>query len=152
VLLGAYAWRQVRQLEPLIPRELLRSRAFAGVTAANVLVGAALIVTLVDVPILGRLVFDLEALDSGLLLTQFLIGVPVGAVAGGFLAGRVGNRITAALGILVSAGAVLQMSTWSSNELAIHIGPLRQADIGLAICGLGFGLVIAPLTAGVLAL
>jgi len=152
LLLGGYGWRQVRQLEPLIPRDLLRSRAFAGSMAANVLIGAALIVTLVDVPILGRLVFNLEALDSGLLLTQFLIGVPVGAVAGGFLAGRVGNRITAALGMLVSAAAFLQMSTWSSNELAIHIGPIRQADIGLAICGLGFGLVIAPLTAGVLAL
>ncbi len=152
ILLGAYAWRQVRQLEPLIPRELLRSRAFAGVTAANVLVGAALIVTLVDVPILGRLVFDLEALDSGLLLTQFLIGVPVGAVAGGLLGARVGNRITAAAGVVLSALAFVQMSTWSANELTIHAGPIRQADVALALCGVGFGLVIAPLTAGVLAL
>ena len=132
VLLGAYGWRQVRQLEPLIPRDLLRSRAFIGVTAANVLIGAALIVTLVDVPILGRLVFNLEALDSGLLLTQFLIGVPVGAVAGGFLAGRIGNRTTAGIGILVSAAAFLQMSGWSSNELAHPPGTVRQADIALA--------------------
>ena len=29
---------------------------------------------------------------------------------------------------------------------------MRQADIALAICGLGFGVVIAPLTASVLAL
>src|SRR5437016_4863127 len=145
LLLGGYGWRQVRQLEPLIPRDLLRSRAFAGSMAANVLIGAALIVTLVDVPILGRLVFNLEALDSGLLLTQFLIGVPVGAVAGGFLAGRVGSRVTAAFGIALSAAAFLQMSGWSSDELSLHVGPLRQADIALAICGFGFGLVIAPL-------
>ena len=152
ILLGAYGWRQVRQLEPLIPRELLRSRAFIGATAANVLIGAALIVALVDVPILGRLVFNLEALDSGLLLTQFLIGVPIGAVAGGFLAGRAGNRVTAAGGVVVSASAFLQMSTWSANELALRLGPIREADIALAVCGFGFGLVIAPLTAGVLAL
>jgi MFS family permease len=150
--LGAYGWRQLRTLEPLIPRDLLRSRAFLGATAANLLIGAALIVTLVDVPILGRLVFDLEALDSGLLLTQFLVGVPVGAVVGGLLAGRFGNRATAAIGVAVSAAAFLQMSTWSSGELSFRIGPLRQADISLAICGLGFGLVIAPLTAAVLAL
>jgi MFS family permease len=151
-VLAAYGWRQLRQLEPLIPRSLLRSRAFAGVVVANVLIGAALIVTLVDVPILGRLVFNLEQLDSGLLLTQFLLGIPIGAVAGGVLAGRFGNRLTAAAGIAVSAAAFLQMSGWTANELSLHLGPLRQADLALALCGLGFGLVIAPLTAGVLAL
>jgi MFS family permease len=151
-LLGAYAWRQLRALEPLIPRPLLRSRAFAGVTTANVLIGAALIVTLVDVPILGRLVFNLEALDSGLLLTQFLIGVPIGAVLGGMLSARAGNRVVGATGVAVSAAAFLQMATWSSNELTYRLGPIRQADLALATCGLGFGLVIAPLTAGVLAL
>jgi MFS family permease len=152
LLLSAYGWRQARGLAPLIPRELLRSRAFIGATAANVLIGAALIVALVDVPILGRLVFNLEALDSGLLLTQFLAGVPVGAVAGGFLAGRIGNRATASIGVLVAAAAFFQMSGWSADELARHAGPLRQADLALALCGLGFGLVIAPLTAAVLAL
>ena len=150
--LAAYGWRQLRRLEPLIPRHLLRSRAFAGVAVANVLIGAALIVTLVDVPLLGRLVFNLEQLESGLLLTQFLVGVPIGAVAGGVLAGRFGNGLTAAAGIVVSAAAFFQMSGWTGNELSLHLGPLRQADVALAICGLGFGLVIAPLTAGVLAL
>ncbi|HKW59687.1 MAG TPA: MFS transporter [Candidatus Dormibacteraeota bacterium] len=152
VLLGAYGWRQLRSLEPLVPRQLLRSRPFAGVTTANVLIGAALMVALVDVPILGRLVFNLEALDSGLLLTQFLIGVPVGALLGGVLSARLGNRITGAAGITISAAAFLQMATWTSGELAYEFGPVKQADVALAVCGLGFGLVIAPLTAGVLAL
>jgi len=152
VVLGAYGWRHVHRLETLIPRHLLRSRAFVGAAAANVLIGGALIATLVDVPLLGRLVFNLNQLDSGLLLTQFLIGVPVGAVAGGFLAGRAGDRVTAALGILVSAAAFVQMSGWRADEPSLHIGPLRQADLALAACGLGFGLVIAPLTAAVLAL
>jgi MFS family permease len=152
VVLGVYAWRQLRQLEPLIPRELLRSRAFAGATVANLLIGAALMVALVDVPLLGRLVFNLDQLGSGLLLTQFLIGVPVGAVLGGFAAARWGPRLTAAVGISLSAVAFLQMAGWESNALTRHMGPLREADISLAACGLGFGLVIAPLTASVLAL
>jgi len=152
LLLGAYGWRQVRQLEPLIPRDLLRSRSFRGAAAANVLLGAALMVALVDVPILGRLVFSLDALDSGLLLTQFLLGVPIGAVAGGFLAARSGNRVTSAAGLVLAAFAFMQMSRWSANELSVHLGPIREADIALAVCGLGFGLVIAPLTAGVLVL
>ena len=152
VCLGAYGWRQLRRLEPLIPRELLRSRLFAGASLANLLVGAALMVALVDVPILGRLVFSLDQLGSGLLLTQFLIGVPIGAVAGGILAGRIGARLTATIGVVVSAAAFLQMSGWTANELALRLGPLRQADVALAACGLGFGLVIAPVTAAVLAL
>lgn len=152
IVLAAYGWRQARQLEPFIPHTLLRSRAFAGAVAANLLIGGALMVALVDVPLLGRLVFKLDALGSGLLLTQFLIGVPVGAVAGGLLGSRFDLRVTAALGILVSAVAFLQMSGWRANELSLHTGPLRQADIALGMCGLGFGIVIAPLTAAVLAL
>ena len=151
-VLAAYAWRQIRRLEPLIPRDLLRSRAFVGATLANLLIGAALIVTLVDVPLLGRLVFNLDQLGSGLLLTQFLVGVPVGALAGGLLASRLGDRLTAAPGVAVSALAFLQMSGWSADELALRLGPFRQADLSLALCGLGFGLVIAPLTAAVLGL
>jgi MFS family permease len=152
ILLATYAWRQLRSLEPLIPRDLLRSPAFVGVTAANLLIGAALIVTLVDVPILARLVFNLDALDSGLLLTQFLVGVPVGALLGGLASARMGSRVVGAAGIVVSALAFVQMATWSANELDLYLGPVRQADVALAICGIGFGLVIAPLTASVLAL
>ena len=152
VVLGAYGWRHVTRLETLIPRDLLRSRAFVGAAAANVLIGGALIATLVDVPLLGRLVFNLNQLDSGLLLTQFLLGVPIGAVAGGFLAGRAGDRVTAALGIAVSAAAFVQISGWPADELSLHAGPVRQADLALGACGLGFGLVIAPLTAAVLGL
>jgi len=152
VVLGVYGWRQARRLEPLIPRALLSSRGFIGAAVANVLIGAAIIAALVDVPVLGRLVFHLDQLDSGLLLTQFLAGVPIGALLGGFAAGRVGSRVTATFGLLLSTAAFLLMAGWGADELSRHAGPLRQADLALAACGLGFGLVIAPLTATVLAL
>jgi MFS family permease len=152
LVLGLYGWRQLHALEPLIPRALLRSPRFAGVAGANLLIGAALIVVLVDVPILARLVFNLDQLAAGLLLTQFLIGVPVGAILGGVLAGRIGERLTAVIGTLLAAGAFLQMSTWQATELAVRVGPFRSADIALAACGLGFGVVVAPLAATVLKL
>jgi MFS family permease len=114
------------------------------------LIGVALMVALVDVPILGRLVFNLDQLGSGLLLTQFLAGIPIGAVIGGLVAGRVGARLVATAGVVLSALSFFQMAGWTANELSLRIGPFRQADIALALCGLGFGLVIAPLTASVL--
>ena len=152
VFLVLYGWRQVRRLEPLVPRDLLQSRTFIGAAASNLLIGAALMVALVDVPVLGRLVFSLDQLGSGLLLSRFLVGIPIGALLGGWLAGRVGGRAVAVGGMALSAGAFLQMSTWPANELSLYFGPLRHADIALAVCGLGFGIVIAPLTAAVLAL
>jgi MFS family permease len=150
VVLGAYGWRQVRALEPLIPRQLLRSRRFIGASAANLLIGVALMVALVDVPILGRLVFNLDQLASGLLLSHFLLGVPIGALLGGLLATRFSSRLVAVAGMLCSAAAFLQMSGWQSNELTMRLASFRQVDVALGACGLGFGIVIAPLTATVL--
>jgi MFS family permease len=142
----------VRRLDPLIPRALLRSRAFIGSSAANLLVGAALMVALVDIPILGRLVFNLGELDSGLLVSRLLVGVPIGAVAGGLLASRAGLRPVAIVGVALSAVAFWHMSGWPQSELSLHVGPFRAADLDLFVCGLGFGVVIAPLAAAVLAM
>ena len=152
VVLGLYARRQATRLEPLIPHRLLQSRAFIGATVANLLIGVALMVALVDVPLLGRLVFKLDQLGSGLLLSRFLIGVPAGAVLGGLLATRIGHRATAVAGTVLAAGAFAQMSGWQSNELTLQVGPMHVADLALVACGLGFGIVIAPLAARVLEL
>jgi len=151
-VLGVYVWRQVRQLEPFIPRALLQSPSFIGATTANLLIGAALMVALVDVPLLGRLVFKLEQLDSGLLLSHFLLGVPLGAVLGGLGAARFGPRPAAIAGMLVAAAAFVQMAGWQADELSLHAGPFRVVDLALGACGLGFGIVIAPLAARVLEL
>jgi MFS family permease len=148
--LGLFAWRQARLLDPLLPRELLLARPFAGSLLANLLLGGALMVVLLDVPVLARAVFDVDQLHAGLLLTQFLVGIPVGALLGGWLTGRLGGRVVAVAGLLVAASGFYFMTRWQADELARHLGPLREADLVLGLCGLGFGLVIAPLAAAVL--
>jgi MFS family permease len=150
VSLCFYGWRQARRLEPLIPRSVLRSRVFLGATAANLLTGAALMVALVDVPILGRAVYGLDQLGSAVLLTSFLAGLPVGALLGGLLAGRLGRRLTIAAGLAAAATCFWMMSGWGLDELGRRAWLVRRADLELALGGLGFGLVIVPLTASVL--
>ena len=114
---------------------------------ANLLAGGALMVALVDVPILARGVYDLDTLASGLLLSRFLIGIPAGALAGGWLAGSLGQRATSAAGLVVAGGAFVLMSGWDLHALGAA-SPIASAE--LAACGVGFGLVIAPLSLAVL--
>jgi MFS family permease len=147
LLLAGFGWREARRLSPLIAPDLLRRPAFAGSLLANLVAGAALMVALVDVPVLARGVFDLDTLNSGLLLVRLLLGLPVGAVLGGWLGGRIGRRWTAGLGLGVASGAFALMSGWGVGELESAGLP---ATFELFCCGLGFGLVIAPLSAAVL--
>ncbi len=148
--LGGYAWRQSRQADPLIPPALLRNRTFIGANVTNLMVGAVLIVALVDVPIVARGVFGLGEIDAALLLARFMVVIPVGAVAGGWLAGRIGYRWGATLGLAVAAVAFLRMSGWQADELRRVLLGLPDATVTLALCGLGFGLVIAPVAAAIL--
>lgn len=148
--LAGWGYRQLAALSPVIPRELLGSRQFLGSSAANLLVGGGLMVALVDIPVMGRGVFNLDQLGAALLLARFMVAVPAGAVAGGLLAVRVGGRWTASLGMAAAAAAFLLMAGWDTGELVRHRGPLAEADVVLVLGGLGFGLVIAPLAAAVL--
>ncbi|HXM57420.1 MAG TPA: MFS transporter [Candidatus Dormibacteraeota bacterium] len=147
VVLAAFGWRQARHLTPLVTRGLLRSRVFGGSMVANVLAGGALMVALVDVPILARGVYSLDTLQSGLLLSRFLLGIPFGALAGGWMAGWLGQRATSAAGLVVAGVAFVLMSGWSLEQLGVA-GAVASAE--LVACGVGFGLVIAPLSLAVL--
>jgi MFS family permease len=148
--LAGWGYRQLAVLSPLIPRELLRSRQFLGSSAANLLVGGGLMVALVDIPVMGRGVFNLDQLGAALLLARFMIAVPIGAVAGGLLTTRLGGRWTALVGLAAAATGFLLMAGWDAGELGRRIGGLPEADLVLVLAGLGFGLVIAPLAAAVL--
>ncbi|HEV3230741.1 MAG TPA: MFS transporter [Candidatus Dormibacteraeota bacterium] len=145
-----FARRQATVADPLVGRDLLRSRAFVGALAANLLVGAGLMVALVDVPILARGVYRLDQLHGALLLARFMFAIPIGALAGGWLAQRAGYRAVAVAGLLAAAAAFVLMARWDAGSLAARPLGLPAADLTLGLGGLGFGLVIAPLAAAIL--
>ena len=87
------------------------------------------------------------------MLLRLLVGVPIGAVAGGWLSQRLGNRVVAGAGMALTAVAFLAMTRWTATTLGDPFGPgwLHPSDPVLFACGLGFGLAIAPVNASMLA-
>jgi MFS family permease len=149
-VLAAFVWQQAHRPDSLIPASLLRDRAFIGATVTNLLVGVGLMVALVDIPVFAQGIFDLQELPSALLLAQFMLAIPFGALAGGWLAARAGHRVTATGGLAIAGVAFLEMSTWTAAELGRRVFGLPPATVTLLLLGLGFGLVIAPLAAAIL--
>jgi MFS family permease len=132
-----------RHERPLVRLSLFRRPAFAAANVAHLLVGAALIIGMVEIPLYAYTLFGMTEIEGGLLLIRLTLMIPVGAVIGGWLADLVGYRITAVVGFLVAAGGYLLVSRWP-------LGPSQFAMTrDLMISGLGFGLVIGPIGASV---
>lgn len=120
----------------------------------SVCAGAALMVTLVNVELFGQGVLGMGQNAAAGLLLRFLIALPIGALVGGWLASRVGDRVIAAAGMLISGYAYWLVSHWNVNVLSakhdLGLFTLPTFDTDLALAGIGLGLVIGPLTSAAL--
>jgi MFS family permease len=147
-LLGVWEARaRTRLLDPTG----VAARPLLGSLAVSFLAGTALMVTLVDIPLLAQTVLGRDATGGALLLARFLVGLPVGAVLGGLLVNRLGARWTTVAGLAVATLAYALMAAWPADLLTARypLG-LPRMDTDLALAGLGLGLVIAPLAAAAL--
>jgi MFS family permease len=144
VLGAAFIARQARARWPLISLDLFRRAPFASANAANLFIGAALIVALVEVPLFATTVLNKSASASGLTLLRLTALIPVGALAGGRLSARAPYPLAATGGMLLSAVGFLRLSGWDAAVAE------PRMSIDLALTGLGFGLVLAPLAGSVL--
>jgi MFS family permease len=129
---------------PVIPLELFRRPVFSAANLANLLVGAALIVVMVDVPfVVALLVTDTSraSLISALLLIPFTLAMAAGALAGGAVAERLGYRTIALLGLAIATVGFWRLWGWP------HSLAYARMTVDLLVCGLGLGLVIAPVGA-----
>ncbi|MDQ3411963.1 MAG: MFS transporter [Chloroflexota bacterium] len=140
---GCFIWWERQARTPLLPLTLFKNRRFAAAIAANGIVGAALIVAMVDVPVMVALIVPERDVStvSALMLAPFTLTMAILSFGGGVIASRFGARWTAAAGlVLVAAGYALLWFNVGGGDF-LHLIP------GLTVAGAGFGLVVAPIGA-----
>ena len=137
--LALFVIRQRTAPDPLLPRAMLRARAFVAANATHLLIGGALIIGMITIPLMANTLLGETPLGGGLMLLRMTVAIPFGAVLGGVVCQRFDYRLPAVLGLLLCALGFWLMSGWD----------LDIADpwmtLHLATAGFGFGLLIAPI-------
>ena len=111
----AFVLYRAQPQRPLIRLDFFKRPASRRPTWRNLLVGAALIIGMVEIPLYAYTLFGMTEIEGGLLLIRLTLMIPVGAVVGGWLADLLGYRITAVLGFLVAAGAICSSAAGPST-------------------------------------
>lgn len=147
VAAAAFTWHLRRAARPLVPRGALRRTPAWGALLVSFFVGAALIAALIDIPLFARTtVYPDDQLPAALVLVRFLLALPVGAVAGGYLIRFLSPGPVTAIGMLLAATGFVLMTRWGLTTIEEPI-----ANVALVTGGLGFGLALAPVNAALLA-
>jgi MFS family permease len=160
LLLGAlvaaiafFGWERYARTRLIDPAGV-HFRPFLAALGASLCAGAALMVTLVNVELFGQGVLGQDKNEAAGLLLRFLIALPIGALLGGWIATKIGDRVVAFAGLVIAAGGYWLIHNWPVDLLTarhnLGIVTLPVLDTDLAIAGLGLGLVIGPLTSATL--
>ena len=135
-----------RSPHPMMPPALFRSREFSVINAVTLLVYAALSGVIFFFVLQLQIVAGFTALAAGAANTPIPILLLLGSPRAGALSKRVGARVPLTVGCLFAALATLLM---------LRVGPdavyWRDVLPAVALFGLGLTVLVAPLTATVLA-
>ena len=143
-LVGILIVMERRTVQPLFASFLYTSRAFVASNATQFLVGVALIISLVAVPLMAATVMEKPAWESAMHLIRLTAAIPVGAVAGGFMLRWTGVRPVCIAGLAFIGVGLLFMSGWETEVEQVRL------TAPLVMSGFGFGLVIPAINVSAL--
>ncbi len=144
---GLFVFQQSRSAHPLFDRRLFRGRNLLVALFVNFVVGAALVIAMVDVPLfINSVELNLEraAVVSGWVLSALTAAMAITSYVGGRVTERWWYQPPVLVGLAMSTAAYAWMgSTWDANTSYVVFA------IQLALLGGGFGLTVAPTTSAV---
>jgi EmrB/QacA subfamily drug resistance transporter len=141
VILALWVWWELRASSPLFDLRLFRDRTFAAASAAMVTVDTAMMGTTFMLVIFMIAMMDYSELKAGLAITVLpAAGLLLTPVAG-WLVDRVGPRLLAVTGALLSAAGLFALGYLSRTA------PIDQVLWRSALVGVGLGLSLPALTA-----
>lgn len=135
-----------REREPMLQLDVFRDRTFSASNAMTLLVYGALGAVLFFLTLQLQTVGGYGALAAGLASLPLTICMLFLAARGGALAVRIGPRLPMTLGPLVMAAGTLLL-----RGVGADVAYWRDVLPGITLFGLGLALMVAPLTATVLA-
>jgi EmrB/QacA subfamily drug resistance transporter len=144
VLAGALMVRERRAADPIVPFHLLRTRVIAVASSGLFLATAALFSVTVFVPLFLETTTGASATEAGLLLVPAMVGITVSTTLSGREIARTGRykRFPIA-GLALMTAALVLLAAFASDPSQIATG------VGLAVFGLGFGMVTQVLVVAV---
>jgi EmrB/QacA subfamily drug resistance transporter len=144
VLTAALVFRERRAADPIVPVTMLRTRAIAVSSSALFLATAALFSVIVFVPLYLQATTGASPTQAGLLLVPAMLGITVSTTLSGRSITRTGRYKrfpVAGLGLMTVALLVLAAVAPATSRAAM--------GAGLALFGLGFGMVTQVLVIAV---
>ena len=118
--------------------------AFLSSNIAQFLVGVALIIALVAVPLMAATVMEKGAWESALHLVRLTAAIPVGAIVGGHILRWTGVRAVCITSLAFMGAGLLIMSGWETEVEQLRL------SVPSIMAGLGFGLVIPSISVSAL--
>ncbi len=135
-----------RESAPMVPMEMFGSRQFSAANAMTLLVYAALGAMLFFLVLQLQTVAGYGPLQAGIATLPVTVVMLLLAARGGALAARIGPRLPMSLGPIVCAGGISLLAGIDGGS-----GYWLGVFPGVTVFALGLALLVAPLTATVLA-